>query len=104
MMPAAAAAVPSWSMSSSSLPSASEQTFLAFDFGTKRTGVAVGHNLLLSASALKTLAVQSQAPLAPLRPLARRVHPHETAQLIEPRQASALTASRDVSPPLPAPT
>lgn len=61
MMPAAAAAVPSWSMSSSSLPSASEQTFLAFDFGTKRTGVAVGNNLLRSASALKTLAVEGDA-------------------------------------------
>jgi putative Holliday junction resolvase len=55
----AAAGVPSWSMPSVSV--SAEQTFLAFDFGTKRTGVAVGNSLLRSASALKTLSAEGDA-------------------------------------------
>lgn len=43
--------------------SAALQTFMAFDFGTRRTGVAFGNRLLRSASALPTLTVQGEACL-----------------------------------------
>jgi putative Holliday junction resolvase len=36
-------------------------TFLAFDFGLKRTGVATGNTLLRSASALTTIAAEGDA-------------------------------------------
>jgi len=37
------------------------QTFLAFDFGLKRTGVASGNSLLRQASALTTVAAEGDA-------------------------------------------
>ena len=37
------------------------QSFLAFDFGTRRVGVAVGNSLRRSAQPLTTVAVQGQA-------------------------------------------
>ncbi len=37
--------------------------FLAFDFGTKRTGVATGNSLLRSATALTTIAAEGDARL-----------------------------------------
>ncbi len=40
---------------------ASEQTFLAFDFGDKRIGVAAGNRISLSAQALPTLRVATAA-------------------------------------------
>jgi putative holliday junction resolvase len=36
-------------------------TFLAFDYGLKRTGLAVGNRLLRSAQALQTIAAQGDA-------------------------------------------
>lgn len=40
------------------------QTFLAFDFGLKRTGVAVGNRLLRAATPQATIAAQGEALLA----------------------------------------
>ena len=40
------------------------QTFLAFDFGLKRTGVAVGNRLLRSAQAQKTIKSEGDARFA----------------------------------------
>jgi putative pre-16S rRNA nuclease len=40
------------------------QTFLAFDFGLKRTGVAVGNRLLRTATAQATIKAQGAALLA----------------------------------------
>jgi putative Holliday junction resolvase len=51
-----------------SLASASASTavrcFLAFDYGTKRVGVAVGNSLLRQAQPLKTLAAEGDARFA----------------------------------------
>ena len=46
-----------------------EQTFLAFDFGTQRVGVAVGNSLLRQATALKTLAAQGDRRFAAIESL-----------------------------------
>ena len=43
---------------------AKHQSFLAFDYGLKRTGVAVGNRLMKSATPLKAL----KAPHYPLKP------------------------------------
>ena len=40
------------------------QSFLAFDFGIKRTGVATGNSLLRQASALTTVAAEGDARFA----------------------------------------
>lgn len=40
------------------------QTFLAFDFGLKRTGVAVGNRMLRTASAQPTIRAQGAAQIA----------------------------------------
>ena len=39
--------------------------FLAFDFGTRRVGVAIGNSLLRQAQPLKTVAAVGEARLAP---------------------------------------
>lgn len=44
-------------------------TFLAFDFGAKRTGVAVGNSLLRQARPLKTLAIEGAARFASIQGL-----------------------------------
>ena len=46
-----------------SVPS-QHQTFLAFDFGLKRTGVAVGNRLLRTATGQPTIRAEGQARLA----------------------------------------
>ena len=46
--------------------SGSPQTFLAFDFGLKRTGVAVGNTLTRAAQALTTVAAEGDARFAPI--------------------------------------
>ena len=55
----------SLSRGASALPlvpvSASHQTFLALDFGLKRTGVAVGNRLLRSATPQSTIAAEGDA-------------------------------------------
>ena len=43
------------------------QSFLALDFGTKRTGVAVGNRLLRSAQGLPTIQAQGDARFAQVR-------------------------------------
>jgi putative Holliday junction resolvase len=48
-------------------PAASRtQSFLAFDFGVKRTGVASGNSLLRQASPLTTVAAEGDARFAPI--------------------------------------
>jgi putative Holliday junction resolvase len=42
-------------------PAAAPTCFLAFDFGTRRVGVAVGNSLLRQAQALKSVAAQGEA-------------------------------------------
>jgi putative holliday junction resolvase len=42
------------------------QTFLAFDFGLKRTGVATANSLLRQASPLTTVAAEGDARFAPI--------------------------------------
>lgn len=54
------------------------QSFLAFDFGTRRTGVATGNTLLRQATPLKTLALEGDARFAAI------------AQLIDAWQPDAL--------------
>jgi len=45
---------------------ASQQTFLAFDYGLKRTGVAVGNRLLKTATPQGTIAAEGDARFAPV--------------------------------------
>ena len=45
------------------------QTFLAFDFGLKRTGVATGNSLLRQATPLTTVAAEGDARFAPIAKL-----------------------------------
>ena len=42
------------------------RTFLAFDFGTRRTGVAVGNSLLREASPLGSVAAEGDARFEPI--------------------------------------
>ncbi|MEP6823271.1 MAG: Holliday junction resolvase RuvX, partial [Ramlibacter sp.] len=42
-------------------------TFLAFDFGLKRTGVAVGNRMLRSATAQPTIRAEGEARLTQVR-------------------------------------
>jgi putative Holliday junction resolvase len=47
-------------------PAGRVTSFLAFDFGTKRTGVATGNSLLRQASALTSVAAEGEARFAPM--------------------------------------
>ena len=51
------------------------RTFLSFDFGTRRVGVAVGNSLLGRAQPLETVAAQGQARFAALAALITEWHP-----------------------------
>lgn len=51
------------------------QTFLAFDFGLKRTGVASGNRLLRQASPQPTIAAQGEARFAPIEARIREWQP-----------------------------
>ena len=51
------------------------QTFLSFDFGTRRVGVAVGNTLLGRAQPLKTVAAEGDARFAALRALVAEWRP-----------------------------
>jgi putative holliday junction resolvase len=55
-------------MSAAPVPAA-QQSFLAFDFGTQRTGVAVGNRLTRSAQAIKTVKAEGAARFAPIAAL-----------------------------------
>jgi putative Holliday junction resolvase len=52
-----------------------QQSFLAFDFGTRRVGVATGNTLLGRASPLKTVASQSDARFAAIATLIKDWQP-----------------------------
>lgn len=55
---------------------ASQQSFLAFDFGTQRTGVAVGNRLTRSAQGIKTVKAEGDARFAPIAALIKEWQPH----------------------------
>ncbi len=55
---------------------ASQQSFLAFDFGTQRTGVAVGNRLTRCAQAIKTVKAEGDARFAPIAALIKEWQPH----------------------------
>ena len=60
----------------SGMPAApSPQSFLAFDFGIRRVGVAVGNTLLRRAQPLKTVAAQGEARFAAIEALVHEWHP-----------------------------
>jgi putative Holliday junction resolvase len=50
-------------------------SFLAFDFGMKRTGVATGNTLLGSARPLTTIAAEGDARFAPIEKLIKEWQP-----------------------------
>jgi putative holliday junction resolvase len=50
-------------------------SFLSFDFGTRRVGVATGNTLLKSAQPLKTLAVEGDARFAAIQSLIEEWQP-----------------------------
>ena len=64
-------------LSSSSLtPTATaHRSFLAFDFGTRRVGVATGNTLTRSASPLKTIAAEGDARFAAIATLIKEWQP-----------------------------
>jgi putative holliday junction resolvase len=51
------------------------QSFLCFDFGTRRTGVAVGNSLLKQAQPLRTVAAEGDAKFVALGALIAEWHP-----------------------------
>jgi putative holliday junction resolvase len=51
------------------------QSFLAFDFGTQRTGVAVGNRLTRTAQAVKTVKAEGDARFAPIALLIKEWQP-----------------------------
>ncbi|MGL6108923.1 MAG: Holliday junction resolvase RuvX [Rubrivivax sp.] len=55
--------------------SAAPQCFLAFDFGTRRVGVAVGNSWLRVAQPLKTVAAQGEARFAAIEALVHEWKP-----------------------------
>ena len=52
------------------------QSFMAFDFGVKRTGVAVGNRITQTAQALSTLKAQGEPRLQLIDPLIKDWAPH----------------------------
>ena len=53
----------------------SVQSFLAFDFGARRTGVATGNTLLRRGQALKTLALEGDARFAAIQAVIKEWQP-----------------------------
>ncbi|MDA7415383.1 Holliday junction resolvase RuvX [Xenophilus arseniciresistens] len=62
-------------MSPAAAVPAQHQSFLAFDFGTKRTGVASGNRLLRSATPQATIGVQGDARFAQIAARIREWQP-----------------------------
>jgi putative Holliday junction resolvase len=62
-------------MSAPSLTSTAHRTFLAFDFGVRRVGVATGNSLLRQAQALVTVNAQGQARVDAIAALIREWQP-----------------------------
>jgi putative holliday junction resolvase len=54
---------------------ATQQSFLAFDFGTQRTGVAIGNRLTQSAQALKTIKAEGDARFSPIAAILKEWQP-----------------------------
>lgn len=52
-----------------------QQSFLAFDFGTQRTGVAVGNRLTRTAQPVKTISAEGDARFAPIAALIKEWQP-----------------------------
>jgi len=62
-------------MSVGPAPPAQPSTFLAFDYGAKRVGVASGNSLTRSAQPLKTLSLEGDARFAAIGDLIREWQP-----------------------------
>ena len=62
--------------SSAPAPLSSPQSFLAFDFGTKRVGVAVGNSLLRSAQGLRSIAADGDVRFAAIAALIAEWQPN----------------------------
>lgn len=60
---------------SPALAGAAPSRYLAFDYGTRRVGVAVGNSLLRRAQPLKTLALQGEARFAAIDALVHEWQP-----------------------------
>ena len=58
-----------------SLVSAAQQSFLAFDFGTRRTGVAIGNRLTRTAEPVKTISAEGDARFAPIAAIIKEWQP-----------------------------
>ena len=56
-------------------PQPAPRSFLAFDYGTRRVGVASGNTLLRSATPLKTIAAEGDARFAAIEQLVRQWQP-----------------------------
>ena len=56
-------------------PAVSAQTFVAFDFGMKRTGVATGNRLLRSATPQPTIQAEGDARFGPIEKTIREWQP-----------------------------
>jgi putative holliday junction resolvase len=54
---------------------ATQQSFIAFDFGTQRTGVAVGNRLTRTAQPVKTIQAEGDARFAPIAALLKEWQP-----------------------------
>ena len=69
------ASVPPSVTDSSSVPT-SQQLFLGFDFGTKRTGIATGNRLTCTAEPLQTIRAEGDARFGPIGKLIKDWEPH----------------------------
>jgi putative Holliday junction resolvase len=65
------------SASQASTPVSSPRSFLAFDYGTKRVGVATGNTLLRSATPLQTVALEGETRFAAIASLIAAWQPDE---------------------------
>ncbi|MBX3634403.1 Holliday junction resolvase RuvX [Piscinibacter sp.] len=74
------------SASMRAMPSSSTRSFLAFDFGLKRVGVAAGNSLTRQATPLRTIAAEGDARFAAI------------ARLIDEWQPDALVVGVPVHP------
>jgi putative holliday junction resolvase len=73
--PSASSAVsPPLALASASFP-AQQRSFLAFDFGSKRTGVAAGNRLTRTAQAVKTVKAEGDARFAAIALLIQEWQP-----------------------------
>jgi putative holliday junction resolvase len=54
---------------------AAQQSFIAFDFGTQRTGVAVGNRLTRTAQPVKTIQAEGDARFAPIAAVLKEWQP-----------------------------